>query len=427
MEKRFFGFNFLAKKNTPNFTEGEIFRDFLKAFEPLGKIPTDNKYNNFVLRHLYVLPIELFKKFFIIPNNETGKPIFNVVEFSDTNNGEFCGYFTQSFSLWLLEQKYKNGKSFVADVDFPFEEIIDFINSIYGENNRIIEILNIIRKKFDGKIIHPNEWALYYIYGIYDGLIFNKKNNSKALDSFDKSPIYIAQFANSFFEYIIAHQNESFEILKKEDNSSLEVKNPNIALEIYDTLMETINSHKKILSIQVKEERLLIYFLCILPQILFEELFLPDNEGNVYFDNIKYAAQNEGVGIAYYTGAFGLWYLEQMMIQNPELENKFGFNFFELELAFKNKFDLNGPEMDYYQFIKQSKDLDLNDKTTWVKMYFYNIFSVSFGDENKLVMALYKYFRHESDLEQTLTKIESVFSHILAYSVNRFEIYNNNQ
>lgn len=214
----FFNSFFSRKKAATRLTEQEVLDNFFKAFEPLEMARIDNPYIHFLINNIYMPPIELFKESFILLTNETEKPNFNVVEYADINNGEKCGYFTQGFCLWLIEQKFKNSKTIKEETGLTFEDFIEQINSIYGNNNEIINTLGRFRNKFDDNTIHPTDWVFYYIYGIYDLLILNKEKNVEAINSFDRNPLLKIQISSFIFDFILKKTRRNFKQIKRKYN-----------------------------------------------------------------------------------------------------------------------------------------------------------------------------------------------------------------
>lgn len=163
---------------------------------------------------------------------------------------------------------------------------------------------------------------------------------------------------------------------------------------------------------------MLLYVLNSFPAMMYERLFLPDYDNTAFFDHIQYASENKGEMFTYYTGAMGLWYLEQMFKIHPEIEETLGFNFLDIELTLANKFELDGPEIRFYKKVKQM-NFDVNDVATWGANYLHSIFIIIFGESDEKEIALSEYASAKS-LDNSLSKIESVFSLSLEYTLKAF-------
>jgi hypothetical protein len=168
----------------------------------------DQQYQLLLSFWLVHVPKLWFETIFI--KDERGFTYLNLVEKSDTNNGEECAYISQAYTLWIIEQFLKNDKNFQQTVTLSISDFENVSKLLLG-NSKIITYLSYFRSKFDiDKMdIDPRDWPIFYIYEIADLLIGNKQLLNSTLQGWDKDIIRKTEFI-VFGAAFFAEQKDKF-------------------------------------------------------------------------------------------------------------------------------------------------------------------------------------------------------------------------
>ncbi|WP_209124472.1 hypothetical protein [Alkalihalobacillus sp. BA299] len=159
-------------------------------------------------------------------------------------------------------------------------------------------------------------------------------------------------------------------IYKKEDH---------VHSDFLNAFLPTVNG----LNLDDNQLRFVAYWLYIVPKELFEEVFIANENGEYYLTAVKESDLKNGHLCAYYTQAFVLWYLEQILKNSEEFGNIVGISIEDFEYVITKFYGAKNLTMQYLDEIRTQFDLPTMqvDPRDWGIIYVHNIYDLLINDE----------------------------------------------
>lgn len=137
--------------------------------------------------------------------------------------------------------------------------------------------------------------------------------------------------------------------------SLLYTKMDHIHADLADILSNQLRQMNK--SFSHPSKFLLQYWLILVPKLTFEDLFLADDKGEQYLNVVNKADQQNGKACAYFTQAFILWYLQQLLENDQHFKEQMGFDIETVEAVVRVVLGDGNEVLGYLNYFREEFDL----------------------------------------------------------------------
>ena len=142
-----------------------------------------------ILFWLVIVPKQWFELLFMPDENEN--VLFGVAKEAQHLNGKDCAYLTQGYSLWMLEQFFKNSPEMNQKTGLTMQDFEYAIEVLDGKVSKTLGSLNYFRSKFDlDKMdVDPRDWPIIYTWEICDLLISDQQKLGQVMGAWNNSAL----------------------------------------------------------------------------------------------------------------------------------------------------------------------------------------------------------------------------------------------
>lgn len=140
------------------------------------------------------------------------------------------------------------------------------------------------------------------------------------------------------------------------------------------------------LNIAPRANKLLTFWLVLVPKELFETLFIPDEEGKCYFPVMSFADHNEGQHCAHLTQAYVVFLVEQLLRNSAEFAAAMNFTREDIRISLQQIYGDENPSekclTDFYaEFDLERLEVDPRD---WAIVYMWKVCDALIHDKKRL-------------------------------------------